>query len=162
MSSWVGYTNVYTIWWQRGSSRTLLSELSPYNGRKNAWSHIDQTIKFLTSSIIEQEIMMTQRMMDTVSTVDIEKYKTTELKSIWRKPASKPRYYKTASGDYASFFCSRRKLIRSLSGEFIAIKEVPLRIETVPDDQIRMSLPNILNKLKQIQVAFILDREIGK
>ena len=100
-------------------------------------------------------------MIETASIVDISKYKTTDIKSIWRKPASKPRFYKTASGDPALFYCSRKKLIRSITGDFITIKEVPLRFQTISDDQIRSSLPIVLDKIKQFQAAFILDREIG-
>ena len=93
-----------------------------------------------------------------IQAVDIEKYKTTDFKSIWRKPASKPRLFKTES----SFFCTSKKLIRSITGDFITIKEVPLRFQAVSDDQIRRSLPNVLDKIKQFQAAFILDREIGE
>ena len=103
--------------------------------------------------------MITQQ---TASMVDIEKYKTAEMKSVWRKPAPKQRVNKTASTDPQLLYCSRRKLIRSLSGEFIAIKDVPLRFQTIQNYQIRQSLPNILDKIKQIRACYILDREIGE
>lgn len=95
----------------------------------------------------------------TTSMVDIAKYETAEMKSVWRKPASKQRINKT---DPQLLYCSRTKLIRSLSGEFIAIKDVPLRFQTIQNCQIRQSLPNILDKIKQIRACYILDREIGE
>ena len=104
---------------------------------------------------------MTQAMIATASNVDIEKYKTADIKSIWRKPTSKSRFNKTPNDDPALIYCSRTKLIRSLSGDFIAIKDVPLRFHTIPNHQIRESLPNILDKIKQLQASYILDREIG-
>ena len=94
-------------------------------------------------------------MIETASLVNIEKYKTTDIKSIWRKPS---RFFKSEN----SFICTGKKLIRSITGDFITIKEAPLRFQTVSDDQIRKSLPNVLDKIKQFQAAFILDREIGE
>ena len=105
--------------------------------------------------------MMTQTMIETASNVDIGKYKTADIKSIWRKPTSKSRFNKSLNDDPGLIYCSRTKLIRSLSGDFIAIKDVPLRFHTIPNHQIRESLPNILDKIKQLQASYILDREIG-
>ena len=99
---------------------------------------------------------------ETASMVDIAKYKTAEMKSVWRKIAPKQRINKTASTLPQMLYCSRRKLIQSLSGELIAIKDVPLRFQTIQNYQIRQSLPNILDKIKQIRACYILDREIGE
>ena len=103
---------------------------------------------------------MTQAMIETASNVDIEKYKTADIKSIWRKPTR--RFKRIANDDPALLYCSRTKLIQSLSGDYIAIKDVPLRFQTISNNQIRESLPNILDKIKQLQASYILDREIGQ
>ena len=132
---------------------TLVSSKSPYNDHEIVLSHISPSLNLFV--LVTNGKMVTKGMIETASLVNIEKYKTTDIKSIWRKPS---RFFKSDN----SFICTGKKLIRSITGDFITIKEAPLRFQTVSDDQIRKSLPNVLDKIKQFQAAFILDREIGE